>query len=78
MITAFSTGAGFPFHCLDILCSALLTLPALEQVSFDHCDGAGPEERQSLESMLELLQSPSLREVEFASVDFTQTPFANL
>jgi hypothetical protein len=29
MITGFSDGEGFPFDCLNILCSALLTLPAL-------------------------------------------------
>jgi hypothetical protein len=31
------TGEGFPFECLDMLCSTLLTLPALENVAFDHC-----------------------------------------
>jgi hypothetical protein len=50
MITGFRTGNGFPCHCLDILCSALLTLPALINVSFEHYDGEGPEEGQSLES----------------------------
>jgi hypothetical protein len=73
MITGFSTGNGFPFHCLDILCSALLTLPALENVSFEQLDGQGPEEGQSLESMVKLLQSPTLREVVFMSVVFTST-----
>jgi hypothetical protein len=73
MITRLSTGNGFPFHCLDILCSALLTLPALESVSFGQLGDEGPEEGQSLESMIELLQSPSLREVQFVSVDFTRT-----
>ncbi len=32
VITGYSTGADFNFHCLDILCSALLTLPALEML----------------------------------------------
>jgi hypothetical protein len=32
MITEFETGADFPFQCLDILCSALLTLPALKKL----------------------------------------------
>jgi hypothetical protein len=73
MITGFSTGGGFPFHCLDILCSALLTLPALQDIYFQHRDGLGPEEGQSLESMVKLLQSPSLREVKFAQVDFTNS-----
>jgi hypothetical protein len=76
MITGFSTGPGFPFHCLDILCSALLTLPALTNISFEHHyhgDHEGPEEGQSLDSMIELLQLPSLREVEFKSVSFTST-----
>jgi hypothetical protein len=73
MIKSFSTGAGFPFHCLDILCSALLTLPALESISFEQLYDEGPEEGQSLESMVKLLQSPSLREVNFISLDFTNT-----
>jgi hypothetical protein len=73
MITGFITGAGFHFDCLDILCSALLTLPALANVSFEQLDGQGPEEEQSLESMIELLQLPSLREVKFLSVVFTNT-----
>jgi hypothetical protein len=73
MITEFSTGNGFPFQCLDILCSALLTLPALENVSFEHYDSDVPEEGQSLESMVKLLQSPALRRVYFESVAFTKT-----
>jgi hypothetical protein len=73
MITGFSTGAAFAFDCLDILCSALLTLPALEIVSFEQRAGQGPEEGQSLESMVKLLQSPTLREVRFQSVAFTNT-----
>jgi hypothetical protein len=73
MITGFSTGNRFPFHCLDILCSALLTLPALKEISFMHDDGQGPEEAQSFESMVKLLQSPSLRVVEFESIIFTNT-----
>jgi hypothetical protein len=35
--------------------------------------GDGPEEGQSLESMVGLLQSPTLRKVEFESVEFTNT-----
>jgi hypothetical protein len=73
MITGFSTGNGFPFHCLDILCSVLLTLPALENVSFEHFDDEGTEEGRSLESMVKLLQLPTLRDVTFGSVDFTNT-----
>jgi hypothetical protein len=73
MITRFSTGNGFPFHCLDTLCSALLTLPALTNVFFEHDEGQGPEEAQSFESMVKLLQSPSLREVKFESIVFTNT-----
>jgi hypothetical protein len=71
MIAGFSTGQGFYFDCLGILCSALLTLPALDNVQFQHYDGQGPEEGQSLESMIQLLQSPTLREVYFESVVFT-------
>jgi hypothetical protein len=73
MITGFNTGDCFPFDCFDILCSALITLPALANVSFEHPSGQGPEEGQSLESMLKLLQSPSLRDVEFVNVVFTNT-----
>jgi hypothetical protein len=73
MITGFITGNTFPFHCLDILCSALLTLPALENISFGQLAGQGPEEGQSLESMIKLLQSPILRDVKFDFVDFTNT-----
>jgi hypothetical protein len=73
MITGFRPGNKFPFQYLNILCSVLLTLPALENVSFEHIDGEGPEEGQSLENMVKLLQSPSLREVTFQSVAFTHT-----
>jgi hypothetical protein len=73
MITGFNTGNGFPHHCLDILCSALLTLPVLEIVSFEQLESHGLEEGQSLVSMVKLLQSPSLREVKFKSVAFTNT-----
>jgi hypothetical protein len=76
MITGFSTGNYFPFWSLNILCSALLTLPALTNVSFkqDYSSYSlqGPEERQSLESMVRLLQSPPLREVHFKYVVFTK------
>jgi hypothetical protein len=73
MITGFSTSDGFYFDGLDVLCSALLTLPALENVSFEHFRGEGPEEGQSLESMVKLLLSPTLREVTFKFVVFTNT-----
>jgi hypothetical protein len=70
MITRFSTGSCFPFYCLDILCSTLLTLPALEIVYFA---GQLEDEAQSLESMAKLLQAPALRVVEFESVVFANT-----
>jgi hypothetical protein len=73
MITGFSASDDFPFHCLDMLCSALLTLPALEKISFSRLAGEGPEEVQSLESMVKLLQSPIVRDVKFYSVAFTDT-----
>jgi hypothetical protein len=73
MITGFCTGKAFPFHSLDFLCSTLLTLPALENISFEHIAGQGPEEGQYLESMVKLLQSSSLREVEFENIVFTNT-----
>jgi hypothetical protein len=71
MITGFVTGYGFPFHCLDVLCSTLLTLPALETISFWNDEVQGPEEGQSRESVVQLLQSPTLRRVNFACVSFT-------
>jgi hypothetical protein len=73
MITRFSTGNTFHFHCFDDLCSVLLTLPALENVSFQHDEDGegGPEEGQSFESMVKLLNSPTLRELKFKYVDFT-------
>jgi hypothetical protein len=71
MITGFHTGNAFPFHCLDFLCSGLLTLPALENIYFDHLAREGPEEGQSLESMVKLLQSPTLRHISFENVVFT-------
>jgi hypothetical protein len=73
LLRRFKTGDGFPFDCLDILCPALLTLPALENVSFGHIGGEGPEEGRSLENMVKLLQSPTLRNVTFGYVDFTNT-----
>jgi hypothetical protein len=72
MITDFDA-SDFPFRCLDIMCSALLTLPALVRFSFT-CYGLSPgEEVQSHESVLQLLQSPILRNVEFEFVNFTYT-----
>jgi hypothetical protein len=73
VITGFRTGEGSRFRCLDILCAALLTLPALQNISFDEFDGQGPEEGQFLESMTKLLQSPSLRVDTFRDVVFTNT-----
>jgi hypothetical protein len=73
MITRLSTPYGVPFHCLDILCSVLLTLLALKEITFRQLSDEGPEEEQSLESISMLLQSPTLREVAFVSVDFTRT-----
>jgi hypothetical protein len=73
MIKEFITGDGFQFDCLDILCSALLTLSALKNVSFEHFDGQGPEVGQYLESIVKLLQSPTLRDVEFLSIVFSNT-----
>jgi hypothetical protein len=76
MITGFRTGNAFAFDCLNILCSTLLTLPALENVYFEQLgDGVsrGPEEEQSLESMVKLLQSPTLQQVLFESIAFTNT-----
>jgi hypothetical protein len=73
MITEFITGNSFPFDCLDMLCSTLLTLPALESVTFQHTNGQGPQEGQSLESMVQLLRSPTLRQVAFHHVSFSNT-----
>jgi hypothetical protein len=51
MVTGFTIGHSFPFHCFDTLCCTLLTLPALESVSFSHMyrrDGQDMEDGQSL------------------------------
>jgi hypothetical protein len=48
MIKAFRTGEGFPFHCLEIMCPILLTLPALENVAFDHIAGHKVQRRDNL------------------------------
>jgi hypothetical protein len=73
MITGFSTGEGTPFQCLDVFCSILLTLPVLENVAFLYMYGQGTEEGQSLESMVQLLQSPALRQVKFGFVSFSNS-----
>jgi hypothetical protein len=73
MITEFSATDGFPFHCLDTLCSALLTLPTLEKISCTQLTGEGLKEGQALESMVRLLQAPSLRQVIFGFVAYTNT-----
>jgi hypothetical protein len=56
IITGSISGAGFPFHCLDISWSTLLTLPELEKVSFYHIDDQGTDEGYSLEIMFKLQQ----------------------
>jgi hypothetical protein len=71
MITGFSTGNAFPFHLLDVFCSILLTLSALESVVFEHRAGFGPRDGQSFESMVELLKKNTLRKVTFEGVVFT-------
>jgi hypothetical protein len=73
MITEFSPGEEFPFDSLDVLCSTLLTLPALENVSFDHITDQGTADGQSLVSMVKLLQSPILRVVKFGHVSFSDS-----
>jgi hypothetical protein len=75
MVTGFTIGHCFPFHCFDTLCCTLLTLPALENVSFSHMyrNGQDMEEGQSLESVVQLLQSPALRQVKFYSVSFSNS-----
>jgi hypothetical protein len=75
MITGFITPDDLTLYQLNNLCSALLTLQALETVVFGHIDGQGPEEGQSLESMGVLLQSPTPRAVTFNSGVFTNTLF---
>jgi hypothetical protein len=61
MITGFRTGGCFSFECLDMLRSTLLTLPALENVAFDHT-GQGPEEGLKACQATTVI---SLRELEF-------------
>jgi hypothetical protein len=71
MITGFSTGEGVPYQCLDTVCSTLLTLPALRNVSFNSIDEQDTEEGQSFESVIQLLRLPTLRQVEFLVFTFT-------
>jgi hypothetical protein len=73
MITGFSTREEFPLDCLDLLCPTLLTLPALENVSFRDIADQDTEDGQSLENMVQLPQSPVLRVVKFDNVSFSDS-----
>jgi hypothetical protein len=73
MITGFRTGEEIQFDCLDPLCSTLLTLPALEKVSFNDFIEQSLDEGQYFENMVKLLQSPVLRVVEFVGVFFSDS-----
>jgi hypothetical protein len=73
MITGFRTSHGISFQYLDLLCSALLTLPALENIHFRDIADQDIEDGQSLENMVQLLQSPSLRLVQFKYVSFADS-----
>jgi hypothetical protein len=80
MITGFITPDDLTLYQLNNLCSTLLTLPALENLLFHFIDeeeghNDDEEEAQSLESMVKLLQSPSLREIHFESFVFTNNLF---
>jgi hypothetical protein len=73
-ITRFAaTGGRFRFESTDILCSALATLPNLENVEL-HQRALGREEVPVLgrpESMTKMLRAPSLRSVVFRCFCFT-------
>jgi hypothetical protein len=70
-ITSFEGGKDFPYESLDVLYSALATLPALKSIDLrlaapdDESDVAHPE------SLTELLRVPSLRYVSFDHFNFT-------
>jgi hypothetical protein len=70
MITSFEDGDNFPYEGLDVLCSALATLPALESIGIyaqleDRSDLTAPE------ILTELLRVPTLRSVCFHNFSFT-------
>jgi hypothetical protein len=79
MITGFSTPEGLSLNQLNHLCSSLPTLPALEFILFRSISyeneqvrhNRDEEEGQTLESLVELLQSHTLKTVSFKSVVFT-------
>jgi hypothetical protein len=72
-ITSVDTRGSFRFELTGILCSALATLPNLEDVTLWHLP-LGREEVPELgrpESVTELLRAPFLRSVEFYYSSFT-------
>jgi hypothetical protein len=72
-ITRFDTTGSFHFKTTDILCSALATLPHLEDATLWHRQVGGKHvpELGRPESMTEFLRAPSLRSVEFNCFCFT-------
>jgi hypothetical protein len=73
-ITRFDSGNSFSHESIDILFSALATLPALESLSLslsaeDEITLANPE------SLTQLLRAPSLRTVKFILFSFTSALF---
>jgi hypothetical protein len=80
-ITRFYGGEGFPYESLDVLYSALATLPALESIRLCGCDEEiTPYPLPALahpESLTELLRVPSLRSVCFYKFSFTDALCSN-
>jgi hypothetical protein len=74
-ITTFEYGQGSPYEHLDILFSALATLPALESIGiYRYQSEITPDDESALaqhESLTKLLRTPSLRSVCFDQFDFT-------
>jgi hypothetical protein len=77
MIKGFCTGYRFPFDCLETLCSILLTLPALENVTFQHITGQDTDEGQSCEAWTSCY-SHLFYEKSRSNVSLSPTPYPKL
>jgi hypothetical protein len=69
-ITRFEGGWDSSYESMDLLYSALATLPALESITLSNPRGEGST-LAYLESLTELLRVPSLRSVRFNYFSFT-------
>jgi hypothetical protein len=76
-ITSFDSNRHFPYKCMDLLFSALVTVPSLKSIDISHRYLYGRIDDESTlanpESLTELLRLPTLRSVVFYSFIFTPT-----